>query len=659
MSFCLKKLVINEGCRYLKALHADTYEFCDKNFIDNFYGNNIKVTAIVGKNGCGKSSLLEIIFRMMNNLSVFIAHGYDVKHRVNNVFVAGLNSDLYYTINDVNCQLVCRNRSLAFIYGDKKWKFGDDNDEFTGYSIGNGMATRDKTAMCKNVFFTLASNFSIQAYIDADYADDEIYKLNADGTWIDASSDEAWIHYVFHKNDGYMAPININPFRNKGNLDMLKEEKLERQRMEFLLLHYHKEKKAFIRGYELSRIEYKFDWKKMYYKFTRIDVKPDSEEANKAEWDGNISTFKNVLNNNQSIAKSILREVGVRHFNLDNIMLVYAYLYIVYKVLNIACIYPSYSQFASIADVDLAFKQGSEEQRIYATDLAKDIYLDHSHITNKVYQALNFINIIENGFVCNEKNSFTWDDYNNCNVGAINSSTVIENEIRCLPPSFFDFNIYLKINGSEDELPIEYMSAGERQLYYILSTLIYHILNIKSVDIRRIHYRDIAIVLDEVELGFHPDYQRKFINFMIDTFKRLHLNTFVRFHLLITTHSPFMLSDILKSNIIYLEKGHKKNKEELMNPFGANINDILAQSFFMKNGFVGSFAQEKINSLVDYLKCDDNHSSTWTDNNIDFLIENVGDPLVSFQLKKLVAFKKSRIGDNYREWLENELSKLR
>ena len=146
---------------------------------------------------------------------------------------------------------------------------------------------------------------------------------------------------------------------------------------------------------------------------------------------------------------------------------------------------------------------------------------------------------------------------------------------------------------------------------------------------------------------------------MIGTFERLHLKTDVGFHFLMTTHSPFMLSDILNSNIIYLEKGQKNNKEKLVNPFGANINDILSQNFFMENGFVGSFAEEKINSLVDYLKSDDNHSLTWTDDNIDFLIENVGDPLVAFQLKKLVAFKKSRMGDNYREWLENELLKLR
>jgi len=640
MSFCLKKLVINEGCKYLKALHAGTYEFLDDNSINNFYGKNIEVSAIVGKNGSGKSSLLEIIFRMMNNLSVFIAHGCDVMHRVNTVFVAGLNSDLYYKINGVDCYLACRDRSMALTYGNKKWKFGNVNDEFTDYKDGNSMGTKDKIEMCKNLFFTLISNYSIQAYVDADYSDEETYTLNIDGTLKDTPSGQTWIHYVFHKNDGYMAPININPFRDNGKLDMLKEETLQRQRMEFLMLHYDKENKEFIRDYKLSRIKYKFNWKKMYYKFSRLAVGPDTDEATREEWNSMITTFKEVLSSENSIAKTILKEANIDDLDLDNIMLVYAYLYVVYKVLSISCTYPSYNNFGTIANVDLAFRRGSKNQRICALLLAKEVFTDHSHITNKVYQALNFIKMINNGFVCNEDKCFTWSTYNeNCIKNDLNNSKAIENEIRCLPPSFFDYKIYLTQNGTDEELPIEHMSAGERQLYYILSTLIYHILNLKSVNTHRIHYRDVLIVLDEVELGFHPDYQRKFINFMIETFERLHLKSYVRFHFLMTTHSPFMLSDVLKSNIIYLGKGHKKNKEELINPFCANINEILAQNFFLSEGFVGEFAKNKILDLLNWLDKNKINNQVWNIPKAEAFIDALGEPIIKQHLKNMLNSK--------------------
>ena len=642
MSFRLKKLVIYEGCKYLKTLQPNTYNFLDNNSIVDFYGKNIEISAIVGKNGSGKSSLLEIIFRMMNNISVFIAHGYDVMHRVNNIFVAGIKSDLYYEINNTDCLIECRDKSIAFSYSDKKWRFGDANEEFANGLNGNNMPTKDKIEMCKYLFFTLISNYSVQAYVDEDYFADTTSELNTDGSLRENKHNEnAWIHYVFHKNDGYMSPININPFRDNGKIDMSKEEKLQRQRMEFLLIHYHKKKKEFIHGYELSKIVYWFDWQKLYYRFSRIDVGNPTEEQKEKEWKSKVSLFKESLSADKSIAKSILNVLGIQHLDLNNNMLVYAYLYIAHKVLSIACTYPSYSQYSNIANSDFVFIQGNKEQHILAINLANDIKTDHSHITNKVYQAINFIKKIENGFECDEKSSFTWSMYNNNKIkDDLNKSTAIENEIRCLPPSFFDYRIYIKPKGKNDELPIEYMSAGERQLYYILSTLIYHILNIKSVGTRRIHYRDIAIILDEVELGFHPDLQRQFINFIIDTFDRLHLNTFIRFHFIITTHSPFMLSDISKSNILYLEKGCAVDKERLINPFGANINDILAQSFFLEDGFTGDFAKNKILSLLNWLT--KKIGKQWNIKSAKRLIESLDEPIIKRHFEYLLDTKNNR-----------------
>jgi len=162
------------------------------------------------------------------------------------------------------------------------------------------------------------------------------------------------------------------------------------------------------------------------------------------------------------------------------------------------------------------------------------------------------------------------------------------------------------------------------------------IYNIKSVDARRIHYRDIAIVLDEVELGFHPDFQRKFINFLIETFTRLHLNTYLRFHFIITTHSPFMLSDVRKSNILYLEEGLKRDKGELMDPFGANINEILAQSFFLDDGFVGDFARNKILDLLNWLDGKKASNSVWDIDKAQAVVDSLGEPIIREHLKHMV-----------------------
>ena len=251
-----------------------------------------------------------------------------------------------------------------------------------------------------------------------------------------------------------------------------------------------------------------------------------------------------------------------------------------------------------------------------------------------------FYKKIDSGFECDESTSFTMADYRSIKIeDGPNCSLALENEIRCLPPSFFEYKIYLRKEDSEEEFPIENMSAGERQLYYIVSTLIYHILNIKSVTNNRINYRNLAIVLDEVELGFHPEYQVKFIHFIIDMFKRLGLSRYLNFHFLITTHSPFLLSDFRKSNILYLEQGKIVDKDSFLNPFCANINDILSQSFFLRDGFIGYFARKKVMKLLNWLSKCTKENKVWTVDKAKVVADSIGEPIVRERLKNMINNK--------------------
>lgn len=648
MSLKLKKLIIRENCKYRKKLNPGTYEFLDDDSIDAFYGKNIEISVIVGKNGSGKSSLLEIIFRMMNNLSAYIAHGVNIDSSTNIVFVGGIDADLCYSIGDNDYVLQSRDKSLGFISKKGKWRFGDLHNDFNTYSDGNGMFYNQKKELCKNLFFTLISNYSVQSYIEADYASEETYNILDNGTLSKVATGKVWLHSVFHKNDGYLTAININPFRDKGVIDMLREEKLERQRMQALLLHFQNESKDFIKGYNLSRIEYKYNWESLYDKFKKNKSEVLTEEQKKEEWNRIVTEFKEALTSTQvTIAKQILSKLlgsDFKDVTNEKPMLLYAYLYIVNKALSIANTYPSYSGYSGVIGSDAIelYKEVDSEHIFY--DLAGELLFDHSHITNKICQAKKIIKKVQQGFQCNESTSFTMTDYMDIEIkDGLNSSLALENEIRCLPPSFFEYKIYLRKEDSDEEFPIENMSAGERQLYYIVSTLVYHILNIKSVKEKRVRYNNIAIVLDEVELGFHPEYQRKFICFLIETFERLELSKYLGIHFLITTHSPFMLSDLRKSNILYIEDGKKIDKEDMLNPFGANMNDILAQSFFLRNGFVGEFACKKILSLLDWLE--DNTNEEWNMVKAEKVVKSVGEPIVQSHLQNMVERKKEQLNN--------------
>jgi predicted ATP-binding protein involved in virulence len=100
--------------------------------------------------------------------------------------------------------------------------------------------------------------------------------------------------------------------------------------------------------------------------------------------------------------------------------------------------------------------------------------------------------------------------------------------------------------------------------------------------------------LDEITLPFHPNWEKKIIKLLIEIFHSKNI------HFILTSHSPFLLSDIPKQNIIFLDKDEKENckvVDGLSQTFGANIHTLLSDSFFMEDGLMGEFAKGKINEI--------------------------------------------------------------
>ena len=143
-------------------------------------------------------------------------------------------------------------------------------------------------------------------------------------------------------------------------------------------------------------------------------------------------------------------------------------------------------------------------------------------------------------------------------------NTSLEATMELMPPPIFNSEIIMKRDKDEAEIPFYKLSSGERQFLFLMSSVIYHVMNIKSVPTSRIAYRYVNIILDEVELCFHPEYQRTFLYKLLQSIQRLHLNTYCGFNIIITTHSPFLLSDIPQSNVLYLEDGHVVDKINLL-----------------------------------------------------------------------------------------------
>mgnify|MGYP000882517525 CR=1 FL=1 len=110
------------------------------------------------------------------------------------------------------------------------------------------------------------------------------------------------------------------------------------------------------------------------------------------------------------------------------------------------------------------------------------------------------------------------------------------------------------------------------------------------------------LVVDELESGMHLEWSRTLINFLVNYINEINRIGGMNFQLILTTHSPYMLSDIKPGNVIMLEKNQETGYSEgkvLQNTFAKNIQEIMKENLI--DNIYGDFALAKINSMIERL----------------------------------------------------------
>lgn len=219
---------------------------------------------------------------------------------------------------------------------------------------------------------------------------------------------------------------------------------------------------------------------------------------------------------------------------------------------------------------------------------------------------------------------------------------------------------------TEKKSEFEALSSGEKQLIHSISSILYHIKNVDSINLKSgklLGYRNINILLDEIELYYHPEMQRNYLAYLLKMIGKLSLSKIEAVNICLVTHSPYILSDIPNYFTLKLETGTPKSDD--FGTFGANIHDLLANDFFMKkDGFMGEFAKNEIISATNFLKAcidkkqenENTENEKWNKQKIKSLISIIGEPLIKNSLKGMydVAFPL----ENNDEILE-EIERLR
>ena len=180
------------------------------------------------------------------------------------------------------------------------------------------------------------------------------------------------------------------------------------------------------------------------------------------------------------------------------------------------------------------------------------------------------------------------------------------------------------------------------------------------------------IIIDEIDLYLHPHWQKNIFSIILKYLLKQNI------HIILTTHSPFLISDIPKQNIIFLDKDEKGNckvvngLKEKKQTFGANIHTLLSDSFFMEDGLMGEFAKGKIQQIMNLLNgkpssYDYKFRYIFTNvyhfdlmsRNIKKVIDAIGEPFLRDKLLKMHEEKYPQTNEEKIKDLEAEIERIR
>lgn len=195
---------------------------------------------------------------------------------------------------------------------------------------------------------------------------------------------------------------------------------------------------------------------------------------------------------------------------------------------------------------------------------------------------------------------------------------------------------------------IPLISQGESNIITLFSKIKYELQN--NINISHLHPYSHRIditpcylfLIDEVESGMHIEWSRNFITQLITivddlTFKcKDQTQETVKIQLIMTTHSPFIVSDVLNNSIIELSKKDANSivlEKTHNSAFAQNFQRIISDEFFMDK-FCGEYALHKVQCIIDIIR--DNKKVTPEEQaRIEALIDEIGEPIVRRKIKQM------------------------
>ena len=604
--------------------------FNEDNMLYDSDSISISISAIVGENGSGKSSILDMLIRTLNNVATaFLGENPQYAAAEHVHYIEYVYGSILFLQGDEIKRIDVEGRKIQLVHyriyqgngiAQNRAEYHVRNTELLLDAQNNNvenLLSRRTQSMRKlaEFFYTIVCNYSIYAYNPDDYweeytNEERIDKIRPKQNYLKYPYLRCWLTGLFHKNDGYQMPLVLNPMRTNGVINAPKENRLAKERLQSML--FYKEDNNKNSNYYPFRIINKDH---VIVGLSLNDLR-DENYIWTRDWmieKGLFGIRSRLYRDFEWISNEIVDYlVDMEGIDTNGAKHKLACRYVVYKILKIGKNYKKYNKILSNlrkANCSLDLLHHHIDELLY----------DYSHITMKLRRTIMYLvsEMYDDGRQVyklqdiEEKAKTFIADYNQFNEFPHRELADF------LPPPIFDIEFQIvkreniDENGNYNEqniIPFWSLSSGERQIAYIISNFVYHVVNINSVHYNEVDvvaklpllkYKYINVIFDEIELYFHPDLQRRFLFLIVEALKSIHIEYIEGINILLVTHSPFVLSDLPKSNVLALSR---TNEDVVGETFCANIQEMLGQNFFMEYS-MGKIAQKQVEEIF----CTYNH----------------------------------------------------
>ena len=553
----------------------------------NIFPKNINVSAIVGKNGAGKSTIQKLIFLLIflkkyENFEADNPIDAEKEDAIIEIFKNDIfkNKNIFLIVNtDTGLKKISLLQSIQNYDNPKIYPFKSNTKTCPLQSQYTELKPDEID------FFSIHFHYMIDTWFDGYHTADD------------------WTLNLYHRVDRFETPLLLEPYKGhkKDNqyIDISNIEYLNNQHM-FDFYGQLTDKLEFNKFFNPDSIWMMINTNKLIGKFEKFDGFPIERET--------IKIITDYIDDVVKPENEKLIEINK--------------LYVISKIIHTdnASLFNEDFKPEQIRNKIINFADSHEfKDYISGFDISNILNTTGLNETKKLEACVEFDKVIKDSTKLEQYKGFLV-------LGPRNNQT---NTIKKVRDVFDKLLPWVEVEHYDNDIGYSSLSSGEKAFLNFAMNLLYQIGNIK----RNAHYKTINLFLDEVEYSLHPEWQREFLNlvlFLLKNFNDLHFNLFY------ATHSPFLLSDIPKENVIFLEKG--KQVDPKIETFGANIHTLLSHGFFMKDGLMGEFAKEKINKAIKYL-----NQKTLNEDEINYcenIISIVGEPILKRQLQKMLDSKR-------------------